>query len=382
MKITSVLVLAIATLSACAADEGDDTGDCATLQLVYPDADGDGFGDAAGATETCEVAAGFVARDGDCDDTKPTVHPDAKEICDAADNDCDAMIDDADASVDLTTTGTFYRDSDGDTFGDAAMTKKACTKPAGYAASSSDCNDAQAAINPGAKEVCDFIDNDCDAQIDMADANIDPASTKSFYRDLDHDNFGAGTATVACNAPSGYVAASGDCNDNDIASYPGGKEICDGADNDCDGGVDGTVALPNRCTGLVGTYTGSYSHLTQEKLGTTVINSMSCSGTGSASLALNRKPGVQGTFTCVYSGGLTLFSGNQRVTISANVGLDGAVKGTVEHVYNTFDNLKRTYNVTGTQTATGLSLTGTGMWLPHPQSAVPWTVEYTFNAAK
>src|SRR6266496_2945740 len=49
-------------------------------------------------------------------------------------------------------------------------------------------------------------------------------------------------------------------------------------------GHTGTVAQPNRCVGLVGTYSGSYSHLTQEKLGTTVINSMSCTGTGSAAL--------------------------------------------------------------------------------------------------
>lgn len=384
MKITSVLVLLFATFaSACTADEGDDTGgDCEAPQMVFPDTDGDGFGDSAGGEERCDVPAGFVTKDGDCRDDNAAIHPDGNEICDAVDNDCDGMIDDADASLDVASTGTFYRDSDGDTYGDAAMTKHACVKPAGYAASSSDCNDGEANVNPGAVEVCDFVDNDCDSLVDIADSNIDPASTKSFYRDVDHDNFGAGSAMVACSAPSGYVAVSGDCNDGDSASYPGGMEICDGADNDCDGGIDGTAALPNRCTGLVGTYSGSYSHLTQEKLGTTVINSMSCTGTGSASLVLGRKPGIQGMFTCVYSGGLTLFSQNQRVTISANVGLDGTVKGTVEHIYNTFDNLKRTYNVTGTQTATGLQLTGTGSWFPHPQSAVAWTVSYSFSTTK
>jgi hypothetical protein len=385
MKNASVLVVLFAVfVTACAADDGggDDVGDCEAPQTVYPDADGDGFGDMAAPEERCEVPAGFVATAGDCDDTNAAIHPEGKEICDAVDNDCDAMIDDADTSLDVTTAGTFYRDSDGDTYGDAAMTKKACAKPAGYATSSSDCNDGAAGINPGAVETCDQIDNDCDALIDIADPNIDPSSTKSFYRDLDHDNFGAGTPTVACVAPSGYVLMSGDCNDNDIASYPGGIEICDGADNDCDGGLDGTVAMPNRCTALVGTYSGSYSHLTQEKIGNTVINSMSCTGTGSAALALNRKPGIQGTFTCVYSGGLTLFSQNQRVTISANVKLDGTVTGTIEHTYNTFDNLKRTYNVTGTQTATGLNLTGMSSWLPHPMSAVPWVGPFSFAATK
>ncbi|HEX5058107.1 MAG TPA: putative metal-binding motif-containing protein [Kofleriaceae bacterium] len=386
MKNASVLVLAfLATfIAACAAEDGgdDDVGSCDTPQTFYPDADGDGYGDMAKGEEHCEAPAGFIAMGGDCNDTNAAIHPDGREICDAIDNDCDGMIDDADSSVDMTTTGTFYRDADNDGYGDAAMTKKACAKPVGYAASSNDCNDNMAAINPGAKEICDYIDNDCDNLIDIADPNIDPTSTKTFYRDQDHDNFGAGAAMVACNAPSGYVEAGGDCNDSDNASWPGATEICDGADNDCDGGVDGTVAQPNRCTALVGSYAGSYSHLTQEKLGSTVINEMSCTGTGSAALALNRKPGIQGTFTCVYSGGMTLFSQQQRVTISANVRLDGTVTGTVEHTYNTLDNLKRTYNVTGTQTATGLSLTGTGSWYPNPQSAVPWTVSYTFTASK
>jgi hypothetical protein len=385
MKNASVIVLLLAIfITACTTDEGGDDGpgDCTAPQVFYPDDDGDGFGATAGGKEHCEAPAGFVAKGGDCADNNAAIHPEGKEICDAVDNDCDSMIDDADTSVDMTTLGTFYRDSDGDTYGDAMMTKKACAKPAGYAASSSDCNDTMANINPGAPEVCDFIDNNCNAKIDLADPGIDMSTTLSVYRDADNDTFGAGTAMVACSVPSGWVLAAGDCNDGDSASYPGGTEICDGADNNCDGGIDGTVTSPNQCAALVGTYTGSYSHLTQEKIGNTVINSMSCTGTGSASLVLARKPGIQGMFTCVYTGGMTLFAQNQRVTLSANVQLDGTVTGTVQHVYHSTNNTHRTYNVTGTQTATGLNLTGTGSWLPHPMSAVPWTVNFTFSATK
>src|SRR5262245_51927947 len=96
---------------------GDDTSDCESPQTVYPDRDGDGYGDSAKAEAHCVAPAGFVAQAGDCHDDNPAAHPGASEVCDAVDNDCDGMIDDADPSLDMTTTTTFYRDVDGDGFG-------------------------------------------------------------------------------------------------------------------------------------------------------------------------------------------------------------------------------------------------------------------------
>jgi hypothetical protein len=372
--------LLLVACTASPADDDDDPGDCAQPQMVYPDSDGDGFGDDTNAVERCEIPAGFVAKGGDCADDNNEVHPGAMETCDTVDNNCDGKIDDADPQLDISTATVFYRDTDADGYGDAAHSKFACVKPAGYIAEHTDCDDAKAAVHPGAAEVCDQIDNDCDQLIDTADSNV--TGTLPFYRDLDHDNIGAGVATYACEAPSGYVASSNDCNDNDNLTYPGAPEICDGGDNDCDGGIDGTVAQPNRCTALVGTYTGSYSHLTQEKVGSTVVNSVQCTGTGNAALMLNRKPGLQGTFACTYSGSLGGFSHNQSVTLMATVGLDGTVKGTVDHVYNPSDNLHRVYNVTGTQTATSLTLTGTGSWYPNSMSAVPWQVNFSFTTSR
>ena len=200
-------LLPLVFLAACTGSpaDDDDPGDCAQPQMVFPDGDGDGFGDDAAAVEKCEMPAGFVAKGGDCADDNKDVHPGATETCDAVDNNCDGKIDDADPALDTSTGTVFYRDSDSDGYGDAAQSKSACAKPAGYIAEHSDCDDAKAAVHPGAAEVCDHIDNDCDQLIDTADSNV--TGTLPFYKDLDHDNVGAGTATYACEAPSGFVAS-------------------------------------------------------------------------------------------------------------------------------------------------------------------------------
>ncbi len=387
MKTRAALgVILLATTGVClvtgctgeGTEPGPDAG-CAG-ETLFPDTDGDGYGDATKGSVQCEATAGFVARGGDCKDSDANVHPGQREVCDQVDNDCDGMLDDADSGVDTANGSLYYRDADGDGFGSATTSVRACQKPAGYAQTSTDCNDALATVHPSALEVCDQVDNDCDALTDSADSSVDLSTAHAYYRDADSDTFGAGTAMIACSAPTGYVAAMGDCNDADNTSKPGGLEICDGADNDCDGGTDGTVAAPNRCTALVGTYAGSYSHLAQEKLGTTVINSMSCTGTGSGGLVLTRRPGLQGTFSCTYNGGLGGFDQTQTVTLRATVGLTGVVTGTIEHTYDTFGPLRRTYNVTGTQTGTTLTLTGSGSFFPHPMSAVAWQVTFSFAA--
>lgn len=61
---------------------------------------------------------------------------------------------------------TFFRDADGDGRGDPKSTKQACLPPSGYVMSSDDCNDASNVAFPGATEVCDGIDNDCNGKID------------------------------------------------------------------------------------------------------------------------------------------------------------------------------------------------------------------------
>jgi hypothetical protein len=200
----------------------------------YRDGDGDGYGnDGETTVAKCAVPEGYVAIGGDCSDHDASIHPNAVEICDGIDNNCDGQIDEGFADV------TYYRDTDGDGYGnDAGTTTAKCAVPEGYVAIGGDCNDHNASIHPNAVEICDGIDNNCDGQIDEGFADV------TYYKDADGDGYGndAQTTTAKCNTPTGYVAIAGDCNDNDASIYPNAVEICDGIDNNCDGQVDEGIA--------------------------------------------------------------------------------------------------------------------------------------------
>ena len=208
-----------------------DEPDAADAATWYEDADGDGYGNAASTELACSQPAGYVADDTDCDDAAAAINPGATEYCDGYDNDCDGTVDEDDAAD----ASTWYQDSDGDSYGNVAVTDVACSQPAGYVANSTDCDDGDAAVNPAATEMCDGIDNDCDGTIDEPDA----ADASTWYGDADGDSYGdAGLQLVACTQPLGYVADSTDCDDGDAAVNPAATEVCDGIDNDCDGTID------------------------------------------------------------------------------------------------------------------------------------------------
>ena len=65
------------------------------------------------------------------------------------------------------TGSTYYADADGDGYGaGTTVTLEPSTAPVGYSATNGDCDDTKASVNPGATEIFDTIDNDCDGVID------------------------------------------------------------------------------------------------------------------------------------------------------------------------------------------------------------------------
>jgi hypothetical protein len=172
---------------------------------------------------------GFVGRQ-DCDDADPLVNVEAVESCNGRDDDCDAWIDEDVAFV-------AFWDQDADGFGDPAFARRVCALPADGSLDGTDCDDADPNTFPGAAEACDAQDDDCDGVIDDGVAG-------PLYADADEDGHGAGGAAGAgCPSP-GWAATADDCDDADPSAFAGAAEVCDGADNDCDGDTD--EGLPSR----------------------------------------------------------------------------------------------------------------------------------------
>jgi hypothetical protein len=137
----------------------------------------------------------------------------------------------------------------------------------GFSVADGDCNDANASVNPGAVEVSNEIDDDCDGQVDedvepincddgdpaTFDYEVDGSCVNEFYPDTTACDDGDPSTTNDtwdgignCHGSpedadgDGYTVAGGDCDDANASVYPGAIEVSNGIDDDCDGFVDET----------------------------------------------------------------------------------------------------------------------------------------------
>jgi|GEM_PF-2616576 len=191
----------------------------------------------------------------DCDDTNSAVHPGATEVCNGIDDNCNGTTDEG--------CGIWYRDADGDTYGNPSVTTVSIGKPTGYVANNTDCDDTNSAIyvlrtgyrdadmdtytTGGAVQVCSGASlpsgwraaangNDCD------DSNSAKWANKNGYLDTDGDTYGAGTVVAVCSGATllpPYRTKGGDCDETNSNINPGVTEnSSNGIDDNCNGVTD------------------------------------------------------------------------------------------------------------------------------------------------
>ena len=224
----------------------------------YVDVDEDGFGrsveytsdgtiiqqDENGLTvalQSCSTPFGYVGNDDDCNDEDATNFPNNIEVCDGVDNNCNGVADEvsaADATI-------WYADVDGDGFPSGQQYIVQCDQPEGFIFKDdelpSDCDDYNAEISPDAIEQCNNKDDNCDGLID----NNAQIGLQTCYLDRDGDGYGdEDTIGESCECPSGSVDVGGDCDDFTASVFPGQPELCNGADDDCDGAIDNQAIDP------------------------------------------------------------------------------------------------------------------------------------------
>ena len=210
-----------------AKDEGAGVG-CSSF---FVDGDGDGFGTGAGTCLCVADVAHPASSDGDCNDLLATISPAAKESCNGVDDNCNGSIDDG-PPVDCT---LFFADADLDGYGGGPGLCLCAADAKHPVATGGDCDDSAKAIHPGAGEVCNTVDDNCNGTTD----EIGAKGCKLFHADADKDGYGGADQQCACAADPVYVSLdASDCADGNAAVHPGAAEVCDGLDNNCDGVTD------------------------------------------------------------------------------------------------------------------------------------------------
>jgi hypothetical protein len=199
-----------------------------TPSTWFADADGDGYGNVSATLSYCTQPYGYVANSTDCNDALAAVNPGATELCNSADDNCSGAADEG------LTFSNYYVDADGDGYGIGTATNACASPGAGYATANGDCDDVMVGVNPGAAEICNGWDDDCDSSIDEGIPTI------TYYNDADGDGYGAGLPTTTCSVLSApFVSNNTDCDDSNIAINTAATELCSNSiDDNCNGTIN------------------------------------------------------------------------------------------------------------------------------------------------
>ncbi len=169
-------------------------------------------------TTLCGPDLEFDTADDDCDDTDPLLFPSATELCDGQDNNCNTLVDEG-----------FDVDGDGTSL---------CGPDGQMGTPDDDCDDGNAAIEPGIWDDCDGADVNCNGIVDE-DCQDDPNQVLYCWADADGDGWGSSSTVVTtdtdCTDP-GESGLQGDCDDTDPNVNPAAVDLPgNGLDEDCTG---------------------------------------------------------------------------------------------------------------------------------------------------
>ena len=183
MKVQKTIYLAVIlstgllSIQSCSKDDDGGKDDKCNEHTWFQDADGDGFGNPHISLFSCSQPTGYVSNSNDFDDNNPSAYPYAPELCNGIDDNGNGIIDENSTdcgngevceSGSCVSASTYYKDSDGDGFGDNNNSIVAgSSAPEGYVIDNTDCDDSNAAIHPGAPEnTSNGIDDNSNGEID------------------------------------------------------------------------------------------------------------------------------------------------------------------------------------------------------------------------